>query len=81
MKELVQNTQTMQYNYYESSQNLLSNKRELFKRQDTLKWNLCFEDTLNLPGYKKNKTIAYKKINFNETNDVINQKKKLWFLS
>ena len=79
MKELVQNTKNMQYNYYESSQNLLSKKRELFKRQDTLKWNLCFDDTLDLPSYKKNKTIAYKKINFDETKEVINQKQKYGF--
>ena len=79
MKELVQNTQIMQYNYYESSENLLSNKRELFKKQDTLKWNLCFDDTLDLPSYKKNKTIAYKKINFKETNDVINHKTNYGF--
>ena len=69
----------MQYNYYESSENLLSNKRELFKKQETLKWNLCFDDTLDLPSYKKNKTIENKKINFKETNDVINHKTNYGF--
>ena len=79
MNQLVQNTQDYQNNYYESSQKLISKKRELFKKQNTSKWNLSVCDIDDLPNFKKNKTIAYKKIDSPNTYLVIIQKEKYGF--
>ena len=79
MKLLFENTKTTQKNYYESSTKLLSNKRELFKKKDTLKWNLPETDIENSATFKKTKKIAYQKINYDETKFVIEEKQKYGF--
>ena len=79
LKHLAQNTKNQENIYYESSEKLLAKKRELFKKKDTKNWNLSGDDIDNLPKFKKNKEIAYKKIEYANTYYVVNMKEKYGF--
>ena len=63
-------------NYYKNSKSLIAKKIELFKKQETTTWQLDLADRNNLVSFYNNKTIAYKKICFKETNNVIKLKEK-----
>ena len=76
IRELVQNVENQKTNYYKISKSLISKKIELFKRQETSNWQLDLADTNNLVSFYKDKTVAYKKIHFKETNNVIKIKEK-----
>ena len=79
LKHLAQNTKNQENIYYESSEKLLAKKRELFKKKDTKNWKLSVDDIDNLPKFKKNKEIAYKKIEYANTYYVVNMKEKYGF--
>ena len=76
IRELVQIVENHKANYTIISKNLISKKVELFKKEDTGNWQLDMADRNNLVSFYKDKTIAYKKICFKETNNVIKIKEK-----
>ena len=76
IKELVQVVESHKTNYNKISKSLIAKKIELFKKQETSNWQLDLADTNNLVSFYKDKTVAYKKIHFKETNNVIKIKEK-----
>ena len=76
IRELVQNVENQKANYYKISKSLIAKKIDLFKKQETSNWQLDLADTNNLVSFYKDKTVAYKKIHFKETNNVIKIKEK-----
>ena len=76
IRELVQTVENQKANYYKISKSLISKKMELYKKQDTSAWQLDLGDRNDLVNFFNNKNIAYKKICFKETNNVIKIKEK-----
>ena len=76
IRELVQQVENHKANYYKISKSLISKKIELFRKEDTTNWQLDLADVNNLVSFYNDKTKAYKKICFKETNNVIKIKEK-----
>ena len=76
IRELVQTVENQKANYYKISKSLISKKMELYKKQDTSSWQLDLADKNDFVNFCNNKNIAYKKICFKETNNVIKIKEK-----
>ena len=76
IRELVQVVENLKTNYYKYSKSLIAKKIELFKKQDTSTWQLDLVDRNNLVTFYNDKSIAYKKICFKETNNAIKIKEK-----
>ena len=76
IRDLAQVVESHKTNYYKNSKSLIAKKIELFKKQETTTWQLDLADRNNLVSFYNNKTIAYKKICFKETNNVIKLKEK-----
>ena len=76
IRELVQVVENQKINYYKNLKSLIAKKIELYKKQDTATWQLDLADRNNLVTFYNDKSIAYKKICFKETNNVIKMKEK-----
>ena len=76
IKDLVQVVESHKNNYYKNSKSLICKKIELYRRQDTSKWELDIADRNNLVNFYNKMEVAYKKICFKETKNVIKMKEK-----
>ena len=76
LKELVQVVENHKTNYYKNAKSLIAKKIDLFKKQEAANWQLDVADRNNLVNFYNQKEIAYKKICFKETNNMIRMKEK-----
>ena len=76
LKELVQVVENHKTNYYKNAKSLIAKKLDLFKKQEAANWQLDVADRNNLVNFYNQKEIAYKKICFKETNNMIRMKEK-----
>ena len=76
MKELAQFTENQKNNYYKYSKSLISKKVDLFRRGETGSWQLDAADKGKVKEFANDRKVAYKKICFKETNEVIKRKEK-----
>ena len=59
MKDLSNTIETPKYNYTKASKNLIYKKDDLFKRNDTLKWEFDPRDKIELSKIINNKKLAF----------------------
>ena len=76
MRDLAQVVENQKLNYYKLSKNLISKKLDLYKKGDTLSWQLDPKDRNEIRKFSRNKLTCYKKICFKETNNAIKNKEK-----
>ena len=76
MKELISAGESIKNNFYKSLKHLKSKKEDLFKKPDSFnKWELDPKDnTINKSEIKTNKSLAFEKMLYSETNGVNKQK-------
>ena len=76
MRELIQIVELQKTNYKKIANNLISKKKDLFRKGEVASWQLDINDKNNVNSFYSDRLASYKKICFKETNSVIALKEK-----
>ena len=79
MKDFISVGENLKNNFYKSLKHLKSKKEDLFKKSDTMKWELDPGDKTSKNELLSNKNLAMEKILYKDTFTVNNQKKLYGF--
>ena len=74
LKELINISDVHKNNYYKHRKSLIAKKEDLFKKNDVNKWDLGPNKGMSIVSLLKDKAIAFPKMLYTETNNVINMK-------